>query len=143
MPGRLSGLVGLCGTARTLSRPAVKSLAPPCKDWRSQGAPMQRQGCGGLEWSCQSAAPRLRHLRMVSVDTPSRRTRTPVGSNERAISEIERQSFRHVCRPPRGRQLESASLTDLEITPESQLGCCANEALQKGPVLRIRSEDEY
>ena len=34
-------------------------------------------------------------------------------------------------------------LTDLEITPESQLGCCANEALQKGPVLRIRSEDEY
>jgi hypothetical protein len=79
-----------------------------------------------------------------SCTVPTReRARTPVGSNERAISEIEQQSFRHVCRPPRGRQLESASLTDLEITPESQLGCCANEALQKGPVLRIRSEDEY
>src|SRR3954468_10193401 len=28
--------------------------------------------CGRLEWSWQSAAPRLRHLRMVSVDTPYR-----------------------------------------------------------------------
>jgi len=28
--------------------------------------------CGGLEWSCQSAAPRLRHLRMVSVGQNTR-----------------------------------------------------------------------
>ena len=34
-------------------------------------------------------------------------------------------------------------LTDLGVAAESQLGCCANEALRKGPVLRIRSEDEY
>src|SRR4029453_1673534 len=42
--------------------------------------------CGRLEWSWQSAAPRLRHLRMVSVDTPYRWASTPVGSLERAIS---------------------------------------------------------
>ena len=34
-------------------------------------------------------------------------------------------------------------LTDLGVAAESQLGRCANEALRKGPVLRIRSEDEY
>ena len=44
---------------------------------------------------------------------------------------------------PAGRQLETEHLTDLGVAAESQLGCCANEALQKGPVLRIRSEDEY
>src|SRR5205085_8572444 len=34
------------------------------------GLAFQGSLCGRLEWSWQSAAPRLRHLRMVSVDTP-------------------------------------------------------------------------
>ena len=42
--------------------------------------------CGRLEWSWQSAAPRLRHLRVVSLDTPKRLASTPLGSLERAIS---------------------------------------------------------
>src|SRR5215207_8885307 len=37
---------------------------------RSSSVAFQGSLCGRLEWSWQSAAPRLRHLRMVSVDTP-------------------------------------------------------------------------
>src|SRR5215204_2179099 len=53
---------------------------------RSSSLAFQGSLCGRLEWSWQSAAPRLRHLRIVSVDTPSRWASTPVGSVERAIS---------------------------------------------------------
>jgi hypothetical protein len=39
-----------------------------------------------LLWSWRPCAPRLRHLRMVSVLTPKRLASTPVGSAEQAIS---------------------------------------------------------
>src|SRR3954470_8110338 len=53
---------------------------------RSSSVAFQGSFLGRLERSWQSAAPRLRHLRMVSVETPYRRASTPVGSVERAIS---------------------------------------------------------
>ena len=53
---------------------------------RSSSVAFQGSLCGRLEWSWQSCAPRLRHLRMVSVLTLKRSASTPVGSLERAIS---------------------------------------------------------
>src|SRR3954449_9053307 len=37
---------------------------------RSASVAFQGNWCGRAAWSRQSAAPRLRHLRMVSVETP-------------------------------------------------------------------------
>jgi hypothetical protein len=53
---------------------------------RSSSVAFQGSLCGRLLWSWQSLAPRLRHLRMVSVLTLKRWASTPVGSVERAIS---------------------------------------------------------
>src|SRR5215210_443119 len=53
---------------------------------RSSSVAFQGSLCGRLEWSRQSWAPRLRHLRMVSGLTPKRMASTFVGSDERAIS---------------------------------------------------------
>ena len=47
---------------------------------RSSSLAFQGSLCGRLERSWQSAGPRLRHLRMVSVLTPKRWASTPVGS---------------------------------------------------------------
>src|SRR4051812_34005887 len=49
---------------------------------RSSCVAFQGSLCGRLEWSWQSLAPRLRHLRMVSVLTLKRFASTPVGSDE-------------------------------------------------------------
>jgi hypothetical protein len=53
---------------------------------RRSSVAFQGNLCGWRLWSWQSCAPRLRHLRMVSVPTPKRLASTPVGSDERAIS---------------------------------------------------------
>src|SRR4051812_48538048 len=52
---------------------------------RSSSVAFQGSLCGWME-SWQSAGPRLRHLRIVSVETLYRLASTPVGSVERAIS---------------------------------------------------------
>src|SRR4051812_32350302 len=52
---------------------------------RSSSDAFQGSLCGWME-SWQSAGPRLRHLRIVSVETLYRLASTPVGSVERAIS---------------------------------------------------------
>src|SRR3954470_24390396 len=53
---------------------------------RSSSLPFHGSLCGRLDRSRQSATPRLRHLRTVSVLTPKRPASSPVGSLERAIS---------------------------------------------------------
>src|SRR3954465_4543700 len=53
---------------------------------RSSSLAFQGSLRGRLERSRQSSAPRLRHLRTVSVLTPKRAASSPVGSPERAIS---------------------------------------------------------
>jgi hypothetical protein len=67
------------GKARGLARRA-QTMA------RSSSVAFQGSLCGRAERSWQSAGPRLRHLRMVSVLTPKRLASTPVGSAEPAIS---------------------------------------------------------
>src|SRR3954467_6410447 len=52
--------------AKLVTRRSVQTMA------RSASAAFQGNWCGRAEWSRQSAAPRLRHLRMVSADTPER-----------------------------------------------------------------------
>src|SRR3982750_2255882 len=52
---------------------------------RSSSVAFQGSLCGWME-SWQSAGPRLRHLRIVSVETLYRLASTPVGSRDRAIS---------------------------------------------------------
>jgi hypothetical protein len=61
-------------------------LAQSTDDGRSSSVAFQGSLCGRLLWSWQSLAPRLRHLRTVSVLTLKRWASTPVGSVERAIS---------------------------------------------------------
>src|SRR3954470_16119669 len=109
----LAGVSGSAGAGRrprpaalrmreTLSRPRCGRKRRTTKVRSSSGKPVARrkahttarssslafQGslCGRLERSLQSSAPRLRHLRTVSVLTPKRLASSPLGSLERAIS---------------------------------------------------------
>src|SRR3954463_13431384 len=50
-------------SAKLVTRRSMQTMA------RSSSVAFQGNWCGRAEWSRQSAAPRLRHLRMVSVDT--------------------------------------------------------------------------
>ena len=50
--------------AKLVTRRSMQTMA------RSSSVAFQGNWCGRAAWSKQSVAPRLRHLRMVSVDTP-------------------------------------------------------------------------
>ena len=91
--------------------------------------------CGGLRRACATCGWSRWTRHSGGPEYPRART------NGRSLKSSDR-AFDMSAGFPAADSLNQ-HLSPLEINPESQLGCCANEALQKGPVLRIRSEDEY